>query len=123
MRDDYKPARLADRTQRDIHPTHFEHKVTSRFFRPFIGIRLNTHQQAAASEVLLFRAIREKPEVANSHEAVGQHMQQEAAYELIGVQSHSLPPGLAAGLSLLGVFPIQIREGYAAVFNRQNAVV
>ena len=61
-RDDYEPSDLADRAQRDIDPTHFEHKLASRLFRAFIGIRLNTHQLAAASEVLLFRAIREKPD-------------------------------------------------------------
>ena len=56
-RDDYEPARLADRTQRNIDSAHLEHDLASRLRRALVSIKLNAHRLAAASEVLLLRAV------------------------------------------------------------------
>src|SRR5690348_18364419 len=47
-------------------------------------------QRACERQVVGARAVSQQPVVANAMEASGQHVQQEAAYELLGLKRHGL---------------------------------
>jgi hypothetical protein len=51
---------------------------------------IDIKQLAATSQVALLAAVGQESEGANPHESIRQHMKQETANELIGVQRHLL---------------------------------
>ena len=64
---------------------------------------------------MLLGSVGEKAEVTDAHEAVGQHMEEEATDELLGVERLGFQP--------IFVFSIPISEGDLTVFRAQDAVV
>ncbi len=72
--------------------------------------QLSCQRQAAASET-----VGEQPEMADAHEAFGQHVEEEAAQKLGGRQGHD---ALLAAVSI-----ILIAEGNALPVEGQQAVI
>ena len=57
----------------------------------------NVQQFACLREMLAAPGVGEQPVVADAVKAAGQHVQQEAAYELVGPEGHRLVARLARG--------------------------
>ena len=67
------------------------------------------------SERLLLGAVSQEAEVTDTHETIGQDVEQEAADKLLGLQRHDL--------FAIPVFAISIAQSDFAVFDLENTVV
>ena len=70
---------------------------------------------SALSQGLFFRAVGEKAEVTDAHEAIGQNVEEEAADEFLGMKGH--------GLFSIAISSISITQGDLAVLDVEDAVI
>ena len=77
--------------------------------------RIEIEKFAALSEGLFFRAVGQKAEVTDAHEAIGQDVEQEAADKFLGVKGD--------GLFSIPIFSISITQGDFSVFDLEDAVI
>ena len=83
------------------------HKFQGGSLGDFRQSGIESQQFAALRESLLFGSVGEKAEVTDAHEAFGQHVEEKAADELVGIESD--------GLFSIAVFSISIAESDLAV--------
>jgi hypothetical protein len=66
-------------------------------------------------ESVLFGSVGEKAEVTDTHEAVGEHVEEKAADKLLGVKGHRL--------FLITIFAVPVAKSDLAVFDGEDAVI
>ena len=62
-----------------------------------------------------FGSVGQKTEVTHAHEAFGDHVEQEAADEFVGIEGH--------GLFLVRIFSVSVIEGDVSVLGGQNPII
>ena len=67
------------------------------------------------SERQFFRAVGQQAEVADTHEALGQDVKQEATDKFLGIKEE--------GLCLITVFAISVAQGDLSVLDLENTIV
>ena len=76
---------------------------------------IESQQLSAFREGVFFGAVGQKAEVANTHEAVGEHLEEEAADELLGIEGHRFQP--------IFVSSIPVAKSDQAVFDGEDSVI
>ena len=77
--------------------------------------RIKFQQCSALSERLFFRAVGQKAEVTDAHEALGQDVKQKAADEFVGIEGHRL--------FSIPIFAISVTQGDLAVLDFDDTVI
>ena len=77
--------------------------------------RIKVEKFAALRQQVFFGAIGQKAKVTDAHEAVGEHVEQEAADEFVGIKDD--------GLFSISIFSISVAQGDLAVVDSENAVI
>ena len=62
-----------------------------------------------------FGSVGQKAEVTHAHEAFGDHVEQEAADEFMGIEGH--------GLFSVLIFSVPVTEGDLCVVGRENSII
>ena len=62
-----------------------------------------------------FGSVGQKTEVTHSHEAFGDHVEQETADEFVGIEGH--------GLFSVLIFSVPVTEGDFSVMGRENPII
>ncbi len=59
---------------------------------------------------MLLGSVGQKAEVADAHKAIGEHMEEEAADELLGIERHRFQPVFVSVTAKGGLDPLSSRE-------------
>jgi len=78
-------------------------------------MRIQIEKFAALRQQVFFRAVGEKAEVTDAHEAIGQDVEQEAADEFVGINDE--------GFFSIPIFSVSIAQGDLIVFDFNDAVI
>jgi len=76
---------------------------------------MKSEELTALRQSVFFGAVGQKAEVANTHEAVGEHLEEEAADELLGIEGHRFQP--------IFVSSIPVAKSDLAVFDGEYPVI
>ena len=84
-------------------------------FGDFRQSGIESQQFAALRESVFFGSVGQKAEVTDTHEAIGQYVEEKTADEFVGIKGHSL--------FSIPIFSIPIAQGDLAVLDGEDAVV
>jgi hypothetical protein len=99
----------------NIDAGEFKQQVFGRLIGAWWQSRIKFQQVTALSQRFFFRTVGDKAEVTDTHEAIGQDMEQEAANKFLGLQRYRL--------FSIPVFAISIAQGDFPVFDLENAII
>jgi len=98
---------FAGRAAGKIDAGKFQQEIVGRFLADFRQGGIESQQLSALRESVFFGSVGEKAEVADTHEAIGEHVKQEAADELFGIEGHRFQPVFVSLRAKSGLDPIR----------------